>query len=174
MVIDVGAFRPAIIYTIYIAATPDEVWQALTSADFSRQYFHGLAVELDQKAGGAFKVLLPDGSPHITGEVIAWDPPRELVITWDVNWPGLVEALGPTLVSYVVEPAGEAVRLTVTQSHDRALSDEILSGGRTGWPVILSGLKSLLETGRVPAIDVAPPLRLLAALKAMGVEVPGT
>jgi uncharacterized protein YndB with AHSA1/START domain len=170
---DVTRFKPAIVYTIYIAATPEQVWQALTSDEFSRQYFHGFAVELEQKVGGAFKVLLPDGSPHITGVVIACDPPRRLTVTWDVNWPGLVEALGPTLVSYDIEQAGEAVRLMLTQSHDRELGDNILSGGRMGWPAILSSLKSLLETGKVAAIEMAPPPQMLVALKAMGITVPG-
>lgn len=170
---DISTFKPAFVYTIYIASTPAKVWQALTSAEFSRQYFSGFAVELEQKIGGAFRVLMPDGSLHISGEVITCDPPHRLVITWDVNWPGLVEALGSTLVTYDIEPSGEAVKLTLTQSHDRELSDDILSGGRAGWPAILSSLKSLLETGRVPAIQMEPPLKLLAALKEMGIKVPG-
>jgi uncharacterized protein YndB with AHSA1/START domain len=171
--IDINRFRPAIVYTIYIAATPEKVWQALTSAEFSRQYFSGFAVELEQKIGGAFKVLAPDGSLHVSGEVIEHDPPRKLTITWDVNWPGLVEALGSTLVTYDLAPSGETVKLTMTQAHDRVLSDDILSGGRAGWPAILSSLKSLLETGKVPAIQMEPPLKLLAALKEMGIKVPG-
>lgn len=170
---DISTFKPAIVYTIYIASTPDKVWQALTSAEFSRQYFSGFAVELEEKVGGAFRVLAPDGSLHISGDVIVCDRPRRLTITWDVNWPGLVEALGSTLVTYDIEPAGDTVKLTMTQAHDRQLSDDILSGGRTGWPAILSGLKSLLETGKVPAIQMEPPLKLLAALKEMGIKVPG-
>src|ERR1043165_7766332 len=110
--IDVKKFSPAIIYTIYIASTPEKVWQALTSAEFSRQYFSGLAVELEQRRGGAFAVRKPDGSLHIGGEVIEWEPARKLTVTWNVNWPGLIEKLGPTLVSYEIEQAGEAVRLT--------------------------------------------------------------
>ena len=170
---DISTFKPAFVYTIYIASTPEKVWQALTSAEFSRQYFSGFAVELEQKVGGMFRVLMPDGSLHISGEVITCDPPRKLVITWDVNWPGLVEALGSTLVTYDIAPSGEAVKLTLTQSHDRELSDDILSGGRAGWPAILSSLKSLLETGKVPAIQMEPPIKLLAALKEMGIKVPG-
>ena len=144
---DISRFKPAIVYMIYIAATPEKVWQALTSAEFSRQYFFGFAVEAELKAGGAFIVRAPDGSRHIDGEVIACDPPRKLTVTWNVNWPGLVETLGPTLVTYEIEPAGDAVRLTMTEAHDRPISDDILSGGRQGWPAILSSLKSLLETG---------------------------
>src|SRR4051812_15800126 len=105
--IDVKKFSPAIVYTIYIASTPEKVWQALTSAEFGRQYFSGLAVELEKRKGGAFAVRLPDGTLHIDGEVIECDPPRRLIITWNVNWPGLVEKLGPTLVSYEIEQAGE-------------------------------------------------------------------
>jgi uncharacterized protein YndB with AHSA1/START domain len=170
--IDVDSFMPATVYTIYIAATPEKVWQALTSAEFSRQYFFGFAVEAELRVGGAFIVHAPDGSLHIDGEVIACDPPRKLTVTWNVNWPGLVEKLGPTLVTYEIEQAGEAVRLTMIEAHDRVLGDDILEGGRQGWPAILSSLKSLLETGNPLAVKMAPPQRMLAALKAMGIKTP--
>jgi len=169
---DITTFKPAIVYTIYIASTPEKVWQALTSAEFSRQYFSGFAIEADLKVGGAFIARAPDGSVHIGGEVIECDPPRRLTVTWNVNWPALVEKLGPTLVTYGIEPAGDAVKLTMLQSHDREISDDILSGGRTGWPAILSSLKSLLETGKALTIKMAPPERMLAALKAMGIGTP--
>ena len=78
-----------------------------------------------------------------------------------------------TLVTYEIEPAGDGtIRLTLTQSHDRPISDDILSGGRTGWPAILSSLKSLLETGDALAIKMEPPQRMLAALKEMGIKTP--
>jgi uncharacterized protein YndB with AHSA1/START domain len=170
--LDPANFKPAIVYTIYIAAPAEKVWQALTSAEFSRQYFSGFAIEADLKIGGAFIVRPPDGSVHIAGEVLECDPPRRLTVTWNVNWPGLVEKLGPTLVTYEIEPAGDAVRLTMLQSHDREISDDILSGGRMGWPAILSSLKSLLETGQAFTIKMAPPARMLAALKAMGIGTP--
>lgn len=165
-------YKPATVYTIYITSTPEKVWQALTQAEFSRKYFSGFAVEVDLKVGGAFVVRAPDGSLHISGEVFECDPPKKLAVTWNVNWPGIVEKLGTTLVIYEIEPAGEAVRLTMTEAHDRDLSDDILSGGRQGWPAILSSLKSLLETGKAPAIKMAPPQRMLEALKAMGIKTP--
>jgi len=170
--IDVKKFKPAIVYVIYIASTPEKVWQALTSAEFSRQYFSGLAVELEERKGGAFAVRLPDGSVHIGGEVIECERPRRLTITWNVNWPGLIEKLGPTLVTYEIEQAGEAVRLTLSQAHDRPISDDILSGGRAGWPAILSSMKSLLETGTALSIKMEPPQRMLAALKELGIAPP--
>jgi len=169
---DIAKFKPAIVYTIYIASTPEKVWQALTSAEFSRKYFFGNAVEVDLKVGGAYIVRTPDGALHISGEVVECDPPNKLTVTFNVNWPALVEKLGPTLVSYEIEQAGETVKLTLLQSHDRTISDDILSGGRQGWPAILSSLKSVLETGNALAIKMAPPERMLAALKEMGIKTP--
>jgi uncharacterized protein YndB with AHSA1/START domain len=170
---DVSKFKPAIVYTIYIASTPEKVWQALTTAEFSRQYFFGNAVEVDLRLGGAFIVRTPDGALHISGEVVECDPPRKLSVTFNVNWPELVAKLGPTLVTYEIEQAGDAVRLTLIQSQDRELSDDILSGGRSGWPAILSSLKSVLETGKPLKVQMAPPQRMLDALKAMGIKTPG-
>ena len=170
---NIDKFKPAFVYTIYIGSTPEKVWQALTTAEFSRKYFSGLAVETELKVGGAFVVRMPDGSIHISGEVIECDPPRRLTITWNVDWPGLVEKLGVTLVTYEIEPAGDGtIRLTLTQAHDRPISDDILSGGRTGWPAMLSSLKSLLETGDALTIKMEPPQRMLAALRQMGIKTP--
>ncbi|MBV9559901.1 MAG: SRPBCC family protein [Bradyrhizobium sp.] len=165
-------FKPATVYTIYIASTPEKIWEALTSAEFSKNYFFGNSVEVEPKVGGAYIVRTPDGALHISGEVFEYDPPRRLTVTFNVNWPALIEKLGPTLVTYEIEPAGDAVRLTMTESHDRPLSDDILCGGRQGWPAILSSLKSVLETGKPLAVKMAPPPRMLAALKAMGIETP--
>ena len=169
---NIDSFKPAIVYTIYIASTPEKIWQALTSAEFSRKYFFGNAVEVDLNIGGAYIVRKPDGSLHISGEVIECDPPNKLTITWNVNWPALVEKLGVTLVTYEIERAGDAVRLTLTQAHDRPIDDDILAGGRQGWPAILSSLKSLLETGDALVIKMAPPPRMLEALKQMGIGTP--
>ncbi|MHB8272999.1 SRPBCC family protein [Bradyrhizobium sp.] len=169
---DISNFRPDTVYTIYIAATPEKVWRALTTAEFSRQYFFGFAVELEQKVGGSFIMRASDGSTHIDGEVLACDPPRTLSVTWNVNWPGLVEKLGQTVVTYEIAQAGDAVRLTMTESHERELPEDILSGGRAGWPAILSSLKSVLETGKPLAVKMEPPLKMLAALKRMGIKTP--
>ena len=171
--LDPRNFKPAIVYTIYIASTPEKVWEALISPEFSRKYFHGLAVEIDLKVGGAFVMRNPDGSLHISGEVIECDPPNKLTFTFNLNWPALTEKLGQTLVTYEIEPAGDGtIRLTLKQAHERPLSDDILSGGRAGWPAILSSLKSLLETGEALAIKLQPPERMLAALKEMGIGTP--
>ena len=72
---DIKTFKPAIVYTIYIASTPAKVWEALTTAEFSRMYFSGFAIEADLKVGGAFIARAPDGSVHISGEVFECDYP---------------------------------------------------------------------------------------------------
>ncbi len=169
---DLARFKPTTVYTIYIAATPEQVWQALTSAEFSQKYFFGNSVAIEQRVGGAFIVRTPDGALHISGEVFECDAPRKLTHTFNVNWPALIEKLGPTLVSYEIEPAGSATKLTMTESHDRPIDDDILSGGRQGWPAILSSLKSLLETGTEIEVKMAPPQRMLDALKRLGIGTP--
>jgi uncharacterized protein YndB with AHSA1/START domain len=174
MDMNIDQFKPMTVYTIYIASTPEKVWEALTSAEFSRKYFFGNSVEIEQRVGGAYIVRTPDGAMHISGEVVECDPPKKLTVTFNVNWPALIEKLGPTLVAYEIEQAGEAVKLTMSESHDRPLSDDILSGGRQGWPAILSGLKSVLETGKPLAVKMSPPQRMLAALKELGVATPGS
>src|SRR3954466_10391541 len=126
---NIEKFKPAIIYTIYIASTPAKVWEALTDGEFSRKYFSGNAVEVDLWVGGAFIVRTPDGSVPISGEGSECEPLRKLTVTFNVNWPALVEKLGPTLVTYEIEPAGDAVKLTMTESHERPISDDILAGG---------------------------------------------
>jgi uncharacterized protein YndB with AHSA1/START domain len=165
-------FKPTLVYTIYIASTPEKVWQALTSAEFSQRYFFGNSVEVDLRVGGAYIVRTPNGALHISGEVIECELHRKLTVTFNVNWPALLEKLGPTLVTYEIEPAGAAVRLTLTEAHDRPISDDILSGGRSGWPAILSSLKSLLETGEAMVIKMKPPKQMLEALKKLGIAMP--
>src|SRR5882672_9094915 len=169
---DITNFKPMTVYTIYIASTPEKVWEALSSAELSRKYFFGNTVELEPRVGGSYIVRTPDGALHISGEVVECDPPKKLTVTFNVNWPELIEKLGPTLVTYEIEQAGDAVKLTLLQSHDRPLSDDILSGGRQGWPAILSSLKSVLETGNALVIQMAPPQRMLDALKALGIATP--
>jgi uncharacterized protein YndB with AHSA1/START domain len=109
---------------------------------------------------------MPDGRMDVTGRVTEWDPPRRLSATWAVDFAEFRE-LPECLVTYDIEPMGESVKLTMTEAHQWAVPDAILAGGRQGWPLILSGLKSLLETGKPIAVGVkmGPPEEMLAALK---------
>jgi uncharacterized protein YndB with AHSA1/START domain len=71
-------FLPKTVYVTYIASTPEKVWEALISSEFTRQFFFGRSVEIEPKVGGSFAMRMPDGKFDIKGEVIEWDPPRRL------------------------------------------------------------------------------------------------
>jgi uncharacterized protein YndB with AHSA1/START domain len=143
------------------------VWQGLTDPAFTKQYFAGFAVDVEPRTGGAFRMLYPDGRTHIRGEVVDWSPPRRFSCTWEVEgMPGFAE-LPACLVTYDIEQAGDAVKLTMTEAHSWDVPEAILSGGRSGWPAILSSLKSLLETGKSLVIIMEPPKELMEAVKAL-------
>lgn len=158
---------PKTIYVTYIASTAEKVWEALTSGEFTKQYFFGRRAESDWKAGSRWALRLDDGTVDVSGTIVESDRPWRLVLTWDVNLaahPGLPEevrdemrALPQTTVTYELEPLGEAVRLTMTEDHAGPVPEKFLEGGRTGWPIILSGLKTLLETGRPLVVPVPGP-----------------
>ncbi len=159
-------FVPKTIYVTYIAATPERVWAALTGAEFTKQYFFGRDIEIEPKVGGSFAMRMPDGRFDIKGRVIEWDPPRRLAVTWGVAFEEF-RALPESLVTYEIEPMGGSVKLTMTEAHQWDVPDAILAGGRQGWPLILSSLKSLLETGKpiVVGVKVGPPKEMLEAVK---------
>jgi uncharacterized protein YndB with AHSA1/START domain len=159
-------FVPKTVYVTYIASTPEKVWEALISSEFTRQFFFGRSVEIEPKVGGSFAMRMPDGKFDIRGEVIAWDPPRRLSVTWGVAFEAFRE-LPESLVTYDIEPMGGSVKLTMTEAHQWDVPDAILAGGRQGWPLILSSLKSLLETGKPIEVSVkmGPPKEMLEAVK---------
>jgi uncharacterized protein YndB with AHSA1/START domain len=143
------------IYVTHIAASPQQCWQALTEAEYTTKYFFGRKVESDWKSGSRWMMRKPDGELDVTGEVRESEPPRKLVLSWNVAWaPDLPECV----VTYLIEPVGEnLVRLTMTETHPTPIPEALLEGGRRGWPMILSGLKSLLETGRPLNIPTPQP-----------------
>lgn len=164
--VDISKFKPKTVYVTYIAATPEKAWQALIDPVFTRQYFFGFAAEVEPKVGGAFRLLWPDGRLHVRGRVVEWSPPRRLAMTWLVEGMKDFGELPECLVSYQIEPSGDAVKLTMAESHCWDVPDAILSGGRMGWPKILSGLKTLLETGKAlaPASE-SPPAEFMDAVR---------
>jgi len=162
---DITKFKPNTVYVIYIASTPEKVWQALTDPAFTRQYFGGFAIDVEPKAGGAFFLRNPDGSVHMSGRVVEWSPPRRFSCTWTVEGMEGFNELPPSLVTYEIERSGGSVKLTMTEASDWDVPDEILAGGRSGWPAILSSLKSVLETGKPLDVKTEPPPGFVAAVK---------
>ncbi len=160
----VPTFKPKTVYVTYIAATPEKVWTALTSTEFVRQWFAGLSVEIEPRPGGSFIMRQPDGTLHISGKVVEWDPPKRFACTWTVEAFPPMRELPECLVTYEIVQAGEAVRLTMTEAHQWDMPDAMLSGGRMGWPAFLSSLKSLLETGKPLSIKLEPPKEMMAVL----------
>ncbi len=170
---DIATFKPKTVYVTYIAATPEKVWQALTEAAFTKQYFFGFAVEIEPKQGGRFRLLWPDGRVHVSGEVAEWSPPRRLAVTWLVEGMNDFGDLPECLISYDIAPSGEAVKLTMSESHSWDVPRDLLKGGEMGWPKILSSLKSLLETGRpLAAANEPPPPEFIEAVKKAAAEKP--
>jgi uncharacterized protein YndB with AHSA1/START domain len=158
-------FKPKTVYVSYIASTAEKVWDALTRPEFTRQYFFGRTIEIEPRQGGAFILRMPDGRVDVKGSVVTWDPPRRLAVTWLVDWIEDMRNLPECLVTYDIAQAGEAVRLTMTEAHQWDVPDDLLSGGRAGWPAILSSLKSVLETGKPLSIRMEPPKEMMAALE---------
>ena len=156
----------------YIGTTPERIWQALTDPAFSRQYFAEFAVEVEPHTGGTFLLRYPDGRVHISGLVLDWSPPCRFSCTWLVEGIKEFSELPECIVAYEVEQVGAACRLTITESHSWDVPDAILADGRSGWPAILSGLKSLIETGKPLEIAMAPPPGLMDAVKRTVVEKP--
>lgn len=145
-------------YVTYIASTPQKVWAALTSSEFTTQYFFGRRVESDWETGSPWVMRKPDGTVDVKGVVRESDPPRKLVVSWNVEGPEELKDLPESIVTYELEVVGEGVvRLTMTEAHPTPIPAYLLEGGRRGWPMILSGLKSLLETGKPLAIRVPQP-----------------
>ena len=138
--------RSTFVYVTYIRTTPEKLWLALTDAEFIKQYWFGVHVDCQWKAGSAWKLTSGDGVVLDSGNIVEADPPRRLVIRWrHMNKPELA-AEGDSLCTMELEPTGTAVKLAITHTIERDPSSFIaaVSGG---WPKVLSNLKSLLETG---------------------------
>ena len=134
------------VYVTYIRTTPQKLWQALTMPEFTRQFWAGTVQDCDWKVGSSWKLMIPDGRVGDAGEVLEIDPPRRLVLSWRNQFVPELKAEGQSRLTYLLEPQGDMVRLTVTHEMPRP-GTEFIDKVSNGWPVILSSLKSLLETG---------------------------
>src|SRR3954462_9219239 len=139
--------KPSFVYVVYIATTPEKLWQALTDADMSERYWVGNRAVSDWKAGSPWTLELKREKVNVIGRVLEVDPPRRLSYTFHSQHDGL-EREGPSRVTFEIEPQRNQVRLTVT--HDDFPDDsEVFTHISRGWPLVLSSLKSFLESGRV-------------------------
>jgi len=138
--------RPTYVYVTYIHSTAERVWHALTDAELTGRYW-GHSNVSDWEPGSAWEHRRTDGSgvADVVGTVLEAVPPRRLVMTF--GGPNEEHAATPSQVTFTIEPHEEIVRLTVT--HENLADRADYEAAATGWPAVLSNLKSLIETGQV-------------------------
>jgi uncharacterized protein YndB with AHSA1/START domain len=132
------------VFEIYIKTSPERLWQAITDPDTRSKYQFGARVSSDWTPGSRVEMSQPGGGLLGEGQNLEVDPPRRLVQTMVALWGDDVKSEGETRVTWDIEQVGDSCRLTVT--HDR-LRDGANTQLYGGWPMILSGLKTWLETG---------------------------
>ncbi|MGO2038100.1 MAG: ArsR/SmtB family transcription factor [Brevibacterium sp.] len=137
---------PDYVYVTYIRATAQQVWDALTDHEITRLYWNDVAVVSDWKVGSSWAHHAggPDGDFDTWGKVLETDPPNKLVFTFQSAEQSLDQE--GSIASYLIEESGEVVKLTVT--HTNFADSGLRTGIAKGWPAVLAGLKSYLETGQ--------------------------
>jgi len=135
----------AAVFEIFIKTTPERLWEAITDEEMRKKYSFGVGVTSEWTPGSEYKASVPGVVDIAAGENLEVDPPRRLVQSFTALWSDEVKAEGTSRVTWEIEPVGEdSCRLTVTHDQLREGASNELYGG---WPMILSGLKTLLETG---------------------------
>jgi DNA-binding transcriptional ArsR family regulator/uncharacterized protein YndB with AHSA1/START domain len=144
--IDAPAQKPSHVFAIFIRASREQIWEALTSSDYTLKYYYASTVESAWRPGAPL-VYRIQGEPAIVGEVIESDAPERLVCTFDARWDDDVRTDPPSRITWTLEQAGPGVsKLTVVHDgFDSETATFVQIAG--GMPFILSGLKTLLETG---------------------------
>ena len=135
------------VFEIYIKTTPERLWEAITDGEMRQKYSFGVGVTSDWTAGSRYEAAHAQAGVAISeGENLEVDPPHRLVQSMTALWSDDVKAEGTSQVEWEIEPVGDSCRLTVTHSGLREDANSELYGG---WPMILSGLKTWLETGEL-------------------------
>lgn len=134
------------VFVIFIRTSPERLWQALTDGTMTRQYYFGSSVESTWEPGSTYRYPNPAGGLYLEGEVLECDPPHRLVTTFRPQWLAEGEQLPPSQVSWEIEALGDSCKLTLTHSNLDPSHPET-AGIREGWARIISGLKTVLETG---------------------------
>ena len=135
------------VFEIYIRTTPERLWEAITDNEIRSKYNFGVGISCDWKVGSRFEQTSPRADGLLgEGEILELDPPRRLVQSMRALWSDEVKDEGTSRVTWEIEPVGDSCRLLVTHDQLREGANDQLYGG---WPMILSGLKTWLETGEV-------------------------
>ena len=135
------------VFEIYIRTTPERLWQAITDGETRSKYQFGMRITSDWTPGSRFEMSHPGAGQLLgEGENLEIDPPRRLVQSMVALWGDDVKSEGTSRVTWEIQPIGDSCRLTVTHDQLREGANDQLYGG---WPMILSGLKTWLETGEL-------------------------
>jgi uncharacterized protein YndB with AHSA1/START domain len=134
------------VFEIYIKTTPERLWEAITDSEMRSKYSFGTGIKSDWTPGSRYLAIHPAGVEIAEGENLEVDAPRRLVQSFRALWSEDVKNEGWSRVTWEIEPVGDSCRLTVTHDELREGANDELYGG---WPMILSGLKTLLETGEL-------------------------
>lgn len=140
------AVKPKHVFQVYIKTTPEKLWDAITNPKLTEQYYFGTRIITDLKPGTQLFYDMPDGQHLIEGKLIEAIPNKRLVHTFAATWKEANRNDAPTRVTYEIEPMGEMCKLTLTHD-DFDGETNTYQGVGNGWPLILSSLKTLLETG---------------------------
>ena len=145
--------KPEFVYVTFIETTPEKLWEALTSSEFTRRYWFDTELRSDWKVGSSIALVM-NGTTTDTGEILELDRPRRLAYSFRHELDDEMRNEGPTKVVFSIEPHGRLVKLTLT--HEGFIgASKLLDGISKGWPAILSSLKSLLESGTALAIPMS-------------------
>ena len=145
------------VFEIYIKTSPERLWEAITDSEMRKRYSFGVGTESDWTQGSEYRSGVPGVVDISSGENVEVDPPRRLVQTFKALWSDEVEREGTSRVTWEIEPVGD------DSCQLRVIHDQLPEGANSqlwgGWPMILSGLKTLLETGE----DLTTPGSLMYA-----------
>ena len=153
----VGGRGTMTVFEIYIKTSPERLWEAITDGEMRKRYSFGVGIESDWTPGSEYSASVPGVVDISSGENVEVEPPRRLVQTFKALWSDDVEREGTSRVTWEIEPVGE------DSCQLRVIHDQLPEGANNqlwgGWPMILSGLKTLLETGE----DLTTPASLMYA-----------
>lgn len=141
------------VYQIYIAASPELVWAAITESEWTKRYFHTTSFVEPPRRGKAYRTVRADGRPAIDGVVEEMQPPTDgspgrFVQTWHILYDAALEQEPPSRVEWTVENAGEGLTRVRLVHGDLDQSPLAWENVKDGWVWILDSMKTLLETGR--------------------------
>jgi uncharacterized protein YndB with AHSA1/START domain len=152
--------KPEFVYITYIETTPEKLFQALTMSEFTKRYWFGTELRTDWKIGSPVEVVM-NGTVTDTGHILEFDPPKRISYSFHHEANEVLRKERPSRATFVLEPYGTLVKLTLI--HDDFAPDSLmLVSIAKGWPAILAGLKSLLETGKA----------LTVPFEAMNIDLP--